>query len=162
MTAYRNEDWRDAVTLWMKTAVQSPNKPRPTYSLASAYRDAGKFEEARKYYIRVLDMDDEDYKRAALTDIAAIDIAEGRDIDGARLIGAMKAPSESDLSNFAVVLLRNDMAKDAVRLLSGISNPAPGTEEVLAEAYRLTGDCVRAQPLYDAASRWGFPAVECR
>ena len=162
ITAYRNEDYADPITLWLNAAVQSPNKARPSYSLAVAYRDAGQFAKARQQYIRVLDLGNDEYEKAALTDLAALDIAEGRDMDGARLISAMRQPSQMDLSNLAVVLLRNDMAKEAVRLLSATKDMTPGTKEILAEAYRLTGDCGHAQPLYDDAAQWGLPKVECK
>jgi protein O-mannosyl-transferase len=49
-TVYRNDDWRDAVTLWEKTIQTSPNSTRARYSLGNAYMTEKKYGLAAEQY----------------------------------------------------------------------------------------------------------------
>jgi protein O-mannosyl-transferase len=56
-TIYRNHIYRSEIALWEDTAIKSPNKARIFNNLGYSYYLAGRFCEARKAYLRALQLD---------------------------------------------------------------------------------------------------------
>jgi tetratricopeptide (TPR) repeat protein len=55
-TYTRNIDWRSEVAIWAKTLEDSPDNAIVVYKLGSAYRDEGKLDKAKKWYLQSLEL----------------------------------------------------------------------------------------------------------
>ncbi len=57
VTVLRNQVWRNELTLWKDTVVQSPHKIRPHINLGSAYDRQGQWQEALFHYNQAISID---------------------------------------------------------------------------------------------------------
>jgi tetratricopeptide (TPR) repeat protein len=57
LTVLRNHDYRSEVALWEQTVRLSPNKSRVHANLGYAYKEAGRLVDARREYLRALQLD---------------------------------------------------------------------------------------------------------
>ena len=62
VTISRNRDWKDSLTLWSKTLMNSPNSNIAHGSLGRAYQDLGRLEEAIREYKKAIEIFPDDYK----------------------------------------------------------------------------------------------------
>ena len=62
VTISRNRDWKDSLTLWSKTVMNSPNSNIAHGSLGRAYQDLGRLEEAIREYKKAIEIFSHDYK----------------------------------------------------------------------------------------------------
>lgn len=172
-TIKRNRVWHSAITLWEDTVRKSPHKSRPHLQLGDAYVEAKRLEDARKQYEIVLTLPDRDrrpvfdgdrYEDGALSNIAYIDILEGKREEAIAILEELLSgpnPPDAALGNAAQLLLQYSNPTDALIQLNRVRHPNPQTWYNSAEAYRLLNDCTKAVPLYSEAARWGFPSHAC-
>ena len=57
LTVQRNQDYRSEIALWEQTVALSPHKSRVHNNLGYAYKEAGRPVEARREYLRALQLD---------------------------------------------------------------------------------------------------------
>jgi tetratricopeptide (TPR) repeat protein len=57
MSAVRNRDWQDEITLWEVAIGRAPGKGRVVYRLGRAYGDKGRWDEAFTYLTRAKELD---------------------------------------------------------------------------------------------------------
>jgi Flp pilus assembly protein TadD len=85
--------WRDSITLWTRAAELDPRNDVATYNLAVAFGEAGRDQEAMKWYEQTLALvADHDLARRSLTTLQA----KGAERDADRLAAAGRVAEASD------------------------------------------------------------------
>lgn len=130
LTAQRNTDWRDELSLWSAAAKQGPQMPRVHVHLGNALRDGGRLAEARDAYKTALTLEKDN--RSARTNLANL------------YYEAAQADSSQRL----------DYLQRAIQLYEQVLRRDPEYREALnnlGSAYMILGDYPRAGQVWQRA-----------
>ena len=154
LTFQRNQLWRSEVVLWKDVVAKSPEKSRPYDNLAEALMEEGRYDAARAYLHKALEIDGgqaETHINLGLIALAEGRLEEARErIEHALQLEPGSAIAYNDLG---LVYLRERKWDQAVRAFREALERKPGMVRPrlnLALAYRRQGETDRAIELYEA------------
>lgn len=138
-TYQRNEVWRTEASLWKDVSIKSPQNGRGLMNYGLTHMQAGRYDEAEKYFLRSLPLNPT--YTVLHTNLGVLNAAKGNLQDAERYFekGLLYGPNDPGVLYFyADFLNRHDRPRKAAKLLEKLVHLSPAhlsAQHLLAAAY---------------------------